>query len=80
MNNEQPKELIKKLLTVFAENEELKEVKAYQVVMGIMLIKEDSEVNRYLNINAPRTFVRLDEYQEYADSLYKAKLVNYIVT
>jgi len=45
MNNEQPKELIKKLLTVFAENEELKEVKAYQYVMGIMLIKEDSEVN-----------------------------------
>jgi len=80
MNNEQPKELIKKLLTVFAENEELKEVKAYQVVMGIMLIKEDSEVNRYLNINAPRTFVRVDEYQEFADRLYKERLVNYMVT
>ena len=45
MYNEQPKEMIKKLLDVFEDHPELKEMYAYKDMMGIMVVKPYHQVN-----------------------------------
>ena len=45
MYNEQPKEMIKKLLDVFEDHPELKEMYAYKDMMTIMIVKPYHQVN-----------------------------------
>ena len=80
MHNEQPKKIIQHLLNVFEDHPELKDIEAYKDIMGIMIVKPFHQVIIHLHNNVPRTFVKIDELQEYADRLYKEDLVNYMLT
>jgi len=80
MYNEEPKKIIQHLLNVFEDHPELKDIEAYQDILSVMLKKPAKQVYIHLHNYVPKTFVKVDEYQEYADRLYKDDLVNYMLT